>query len=89
MVTKFLTANPQLIELLTEVYIRIPKYFDLDTVCNLEVFDDSEDQQCFLLIQTKYCPEEALVRLNQLYHSWWFGVASELRAKLHIDVEYV
>ncbi|MCL6442739.1 MAG: hypothetical protein K6T83_04655 [Alicyclobacillus sp.] len=89
-VTKFLTYNPQLIELLAEAYKQIPRYFDLDTICNLDVSRDSDEdqQEGYLLIQTKYDPEEALVRLDQLYRNWWFKVSHRSQSKLTIDVEY-
>lgn len=88
-VAKFLNGNRHIADLLIELYAHISRSFGLDVVATIEVNDDDDVQQAYLLIHTKCDPETALARLDYLFQTWWFQQSKRAQLKLIIDVEYI
>lgn len=92
-VRQFLKSHRILIPVLTEVRQKVAQYFGSETLSNLELFIDPEDNPSepilFALILTTLPATEATTRLAQLDDEWWLDQPHDVRRLMNIDVEYV
>lgn len=92
-VCDYLKAHDFLIPILFELRKKIDQYFSSDTLSNLELFTDPEDDnsasKLFALILTSLSSDDASTRLEQLDEEWWLDQPREVRRVLSIDVDYI
>jgi hypothetical protein len=92
-VCEFLQQHRFLIAVLFEVRKKIDQIFGSETLSNLELFTDPEDNhsvpRLFALILTNLSSADASTRLDQLDREWWLNQPGEVRRVLSIDVDYL
>lgn len=92
-IRQFLKNHRVLIPVLTEVRQKVDQYFGSETLSNLELFIDPEDNPSeptlFALILTTLPATEATTRLARLDDEWWLDLPHDIRRLMNIDVEYV
>jgi hypothetical protein len=92
-VRQFLTDHRSLIPMLFEIRQKFDHYFGSESLSDLEVFTDPEDdghsQKLFALVLTKLPPRAAVPRLDQLDRDWWLRQPYEVRSAMNIDLKYI
>lgn len=89
-VKALLRAQPELLELLLDAQSHVSDAFEGFPRLLLEVLADPEEdmERLFLLVQTRYSPEEAMNRLDTLGAAWWLANMGRANGLLAVDVEF-
>jgi len=89
---EFLRKDSSVIPILLEGYsvITQPDLFPTAKL-GLTVYSDPEDgtEQLIIIIPTKYSPQDALLRYEQLKRDWWSKTLRRYHGKLGIKLEFV
>lgn len=90
LVSRFLQENLFLVNLILSVRSKITDYFGHSTQLALSVAQyPDEDEELYLLIQTKLSAQAALPILEEFEESWWLDVLPQAQCKMTIKLEYV
>jgi hypothetical protein len=92
LVCQFLKRYSFLIPVLFEVRKKVDQYFGTETLSNLELFTDPEDDggnsKLFALILTALPSSDASARLDRMDQEWWLEQPYEVRRAMNLDINY-
>jgi hypothetical protein len=92
-VLAYLCQYPNLIPILLEAAVVIPRYFGPDAPLILEVVIDPESEiearELLAIARVSLTPDEALARMDRLDEEWWLDRSPGGTGVLVLDFEFI